>query len=156
MATDSVRSASHQRLFVGRALQHLGTAWVRELGERLLEARWPTEAGFRPGCVGVMLCADRLGPASQKDISSEVGLDPSDLVGIIDILETAGLVARERDEADRRRHAIVLTPLGRRRADELRKIVSELNETMLAPLDAPGRDTFVELLDTLVAHHRRR
>jgi DNA-binding MarR family transcriptional regulator len=149
-------TASHRRLFVGRALQHLGTGWVRGLGERLEAARWPLEAGFRPGCVGVMLCADYLGAASQRDIGHEVGLDPSDVVGIIDILEDAGLVARERDQADRRRHAIVLTPLGRQRVGKLRVLVSDLNETMLAPLEEGERDRFGRLLETLVAHHRRR
>jgi MarR family transcriptional regulator, lower aerobic nicotinate degradation pathway regulator len=84
-----------------------------------------------------------------------MGLDPSDVVGLIDILEAAGLVARERDETDRRRYAIVLTPLGRERAQELRAMVTALNEELLSPLDADERASFVAMLGRLVEHHRR-
>jgi DNA-binding MarR family transcriptional regulator len=144
------------RLPVGRAFQHLGTVWARAMGECLSEAEWPAEAGFRPGCVGVMLVADRLASASQKELSDAMGLDPSDVVGLIDILERAGLVARERDATDRRRYAIVLTPLGRQRAQELRSMVTALNEELLSPLDDDERAGFVAMLARLVEHHRRR
>jgi DNA-binding MarR family transcriptional regulator len=148
-------SAPIGRLPVGRAFQHLGTVWARAMGECLSAAGWPADAGFRPGCVGVMLFADRLGRASQKELSDAMGLDPSDVVGLIDILEAAGLVARERDETDRRRYAIVLTPLGRERAQELRAMVTALNEELLSPLDADERASFVAMLGRLVEHHRR-
>ena len=149
-------SATGARVPVGRAFQHLGTVWARAMGERLTAAGWPVEAGFRPGCVGVMLVADRLTSASQKELSDAVGLDPSDLVGLIDILERAGLIARERDRADRRRHAIVLTALGRQRAEELRQLARALNDELLSPLEEDERAAFVAMLGRLVEHHRRR
>jgi DNA-binding MarR family transcriptional regulator len=143
-----------QRIGLGRAFHQLGAVWTRAIGERLVAARWPAEAGFRPGCVGVMLCLQRIAPASQREISAEVDLDPSDVVGVVDILEAAGLVERRRDPADRRRYAVALTALGRRRARQLRALVAELQAELLAPLEEDERETLVTLLDKLRQHHR--
>jgi DNA-binding MarR family transcriptional regulator len=51
-------------------------------------------------------------PVSQREISDHLGLDASDVVGVLDILEAAHMVQRQRDPNDRRRHAVVLTERG--------------------------------------------
>ncbi|MBO0776568.1 MAG: MarR family transcriptional regulator, partial [Actinobacteria bacterium] len=44
----------------------------------------------------------RAGPLSPSDLARRAGLHPATLTGILDRLERAGWVARERDPADRR------------------------------------------------------
>src|SRR6266567_923520 len=55
------------------------------------------EAGLRWPHVGVLSCLAEFGPAAQKDISTRLRIDASDLVSVLDDLERAGLVRRERD-----------------------------------------------------------
>lgn len=63
-----------------------------------------------------LLKVDELGPLTLKDLSEEVYLNPSTLVGIVDRMEAAGLFTRERSVRDRRRVRISLTDAGRRLA----------------------------------------
>lgn len=60
-----------------------------------------------------MLKIDELGPLTIKDLSEEVFLNPSTIVGIVDRLEKHDLFARERSVKDRRKVRILLTEKGR-------------------------------------------
>src|SRR5882672_10851180 len=63
----------------------------------------------------VVLSAVRdLAPVAQADLGRSVGLDPKDLVGILNDLQTQGMVVREPDPKDRRKNAVSLTPDGER------------------------------------------
>ena len=50
---------------------------------------------------------------SLKDLSARIQLHPSTVVGVVDRLESKGLVARKTDTADRRRVKLSLTAAGR-------------------------------------------
>src|SRR5207253_1063758 len=78
----------------------------REVGDVMATEQWAIDAGFRPPCMGVLSVVAKLGPVSQRAISDHLGLDASDVVGVLDILEQAGMVERRRDPDDRRRHAV--------------------------------------------------
>src|SRR5439155_20249176 len=84
----------------------------REIHELMAEEPWAVDAGFRPPCMGVLAVVEKRQPVSQREISDYLGLDASDVVGVLDNLEAAHLVQRRRDPADRRRHAVVLTEPG--------------------------------------------
>lgn len=60
-----------------------------------------------------MLKIDELGPLTVKDLSEEVYLNPSTIVGIVDRLEKHGIFSRERSVKDRRKVRISLTEKGR-------------------------------------------
>jgi DNA-binding MarR family transcriptional regulator len=53
------------------------------------------------------------GPLSLKDLSARIQLHPSTVVGVVDRLESKGLVARKTDSEDRRRVKLSLTAAGR-------------------------------------------
>ena len=125
----------------------------RAMGERMAHERWALEAGFRPGCVGVLQVVAATEPVSQREVSDRLLLDPSDLVSLVDILERAGLVERRRDPADRRRYALATTEAGRRAAARLRQVAREAHERVLAPLDDDERRRLADLLSRIVEHH---
>ncbi|GAB1326468.1 MarR family winged helix-turn-helix transcriptional regulator [Streptomyces sennicomposti] len=95
----------------------------------------------------VVLSAVRdLAPVAQADLGRGVGLDPKDLVGVLNDLQSAGLVLREPDPRDRRKNAVSLTAEGVRLLERCERAAREANDTLLGPLSAAERDRFMELL----------
>ncbi|MER5434429.1 MarR family winged helix-turn-helix transcriptional regulator [Streptomyces sp. NPDC002588] len=95
----------------------------------------------------VVLSAVRdLAPVAQADLGRSVGLDPKDVVGILNDLQSAALVVREPDPNDRRKNAVALTDEGGRLLRRCEKAAREANDTLLAPLTAAERDQFTALL----------
>lgn len=64
----------------------------------------------------------------QRQVAADMGLDPSQLVAIIDELEDKGLVARTPDPNDRRNKLIVATDAGRAVCDRAHALSGEANE----------------------------
>ncbi|MFE7445399.1 MarR family winged helix-turn-helix transcriptional regulator [Streptomyces chartreusis] len=95
----------------------------------------------------VVLSAVRdLAPVAQADLGRGVRLDPKDLVGILNDLQSAGLVVREPDPKDRRKNAVSLTGEGARLLGRCEKAAREANDALLAPLSSAERDRFTDLL----------
>ncbi len=119
----------------------------REIHELMAGEEWAVDAGFRPPCMGVLDVVARLQPVSQREISDRLGLDASDVVGVLDILEHANLVERRRDPQDRRRHAVVLTQPGESAAHRFAALRAEAEARVLSGLDPDERRLFVDLLE---------
>ncbi|NEB05391.1 MarR family transcriptional regulator [Streptomyces sp. SID13726] len=95
----------------------------------------------------VVLSAVRdLAPVAQADLGRGVRLDPKDLVGVLNDLQSAGLVVREPDPRDRRKNAVSLTGEGARLLKRCEKAAREANDELLAPLSPAERDRFTGLL----------
>lgn len=69
--------------------------------------------------------------ASQTQLSELLAIDASDMVRLIDSLETHGWVARERDAKDRRRQIIIPTKKGRKIQTDLASLVASAEERAL-------------------------
>ncbi|WP_329332738.1 winged helix DNA-binding protein [Streptomyces sp. NBC_00663] len=95
----------------------------------------------------VVLSAVReLQPVAQADIGRGVGLDPKDLVGVLNDLQAEGLVVRDLDPRDRRKNAVSLTEAGARLLKRCEKAARKANDELLAPLSPTERDRFMDLL----------
>jgi DNA-binding MarR family transcriptional regulator len=95
----------------------------------------------------VVLSAVRdLAPVAQADLGRGVRLDPKDLVGVLNDLQSAGLVVREPDPRDRRKNAVSLTERGARLLKRCEKAARAANDELLAPLSEAEREQFMEML----------
>jgi DNA-binding MarR family transcriptional regulator len=95
----------------------------------------------------VVLSAVRdLAPVAQADLGRSVGLDPKDLVGFLNELQSAGLVVREPDPNDRRKNAVSLTTDGERLLERCERAAREANDALLGPLTAVEQELFTALL----------
>jgi DNA-binding MarR family transcriptional regulator len=122
----------------------------RHISELMAQDEWATQAGFRPPCMGVLAVVAGLQPVSQRAISDQLGLDASDVVGVLDVLEAAGLIERGRDPEDRRRHAVVLTEKGKWAAQRFDCLRAEAEARALAGLGPDERRQLSELLTRAV------
>ncbi len=111
--------------------------------------RWFTEAlkpsELTPKHVGVLLQV-RAQPTSQQALIERVGVDPSKLVGLLNDLEDEGLIVRRRDPTDRRRHIVELSKTGRAHVAAGERAIAEVEERLLAGLDAEERTQLHRLL----------
>ncbi|MGW4564863.1 MarR family winged helix-turn-helix transcriptional regulator [Streptomyces sp. NPDC004561] len=95
----------------------------------------------------VVLSAVRdLAPVAQADLGRGVALDPKDVVGVLNDLQSAGLVVRAPDPRDRRKNAVSLTDDGARLLVRCERAARAANDELLAPLTAAERDQFMGLL----------
>jgi len=116
---------------------------------RFAEALEPLR--LRPKHFALLNFVDRGAGSSQQELGERLGLDPSGLVAVIDDLENAGLLERRRHPSDRRRHAIHLTPNGRRKLARAREVAMEREAELLEPLDEHDAKVLHELLMKVVA-----
>ena len=114
------------------------------------------EAGFELYDYSVLAILAEGDRETQATIADALAVDPSRLVALLDSLEHRGLVVRQRDPHDRRRHVVSITPDGKRIHAQLRKLTREVEAQFFAPLDPENRKLFHTLLMQLIAHHDPR
>ena len=90
----------------------LGRAAAR--GHRLVAEALASE-GLRMMHHAVLSAVAELGPVSQAELGRTLGIDPKDMVAIVNDLQKEGLVTRTPDPEDRRKNAIGISDDGRRR-----------------------------------------
>jgi DNA-binding MarR family transcriptional regulator len=89
------------------------------------------------------------GGLPQRELMQEMDVDPSILVTLLNPLEEEGLVARQRDPSDRRRHIVTLTPAGERQLASAARAQTDAEDALFASLDADQREQLRTLLIAL-------
>jgi DNA-binding MarR family transcriptional regulator len=105
--------------------------------------------GLHPMHFGLMLMIDAEEPISQHELGDRTGIDPSSMVGRMDVLAELGLVERIRGTEDRRCYEIRLTPAGRRLLGKLREEAKAHGDRFFARLTRSERRQLHELLAKL-------
>lgn len=99
----------------------------------------------------VLAVLDTFAPSSQHQLAGRLGMHPTIMVKVVDVLEQEGLVARTRDPADRRQYALTLTPAGRRELQALEPDVARADAEITRLLAPPERDRLLALLTQALA-----
>ena len=86
----------------------------------------------------------------QRTLARSISYDAATIGGVIDRLETRGLVLRESNPDDRRVRLIRLTPAGLQTLKKAIPLVLRAQEHMLKPLSATERKEFMRLFARVV------
>ncbi|WP_043267451.1 MarR family winged helix-turn-helix transcriptional regulator [Streptomyces sp. CT34] len=126
----------------------LGRAAAR--GHRLVAEALATE-GMRMTHHAVLSAVAELGPVSQAELGRTVGIDPKDMVAIVNDLQCDGLVTRTPDPSDRRKNAVGISAEGTRRLRRTQRLGDAANAELTAALSDEERAQLIALLTRIVA-----
>jgi MarR family transcriptional regulator, lower aerobic nicotinate degradation pathway regulator len=125
------------------------TAEVARMGRRLVTES-VAQDGKRRQHFTVLTSLAEQGPASQAELGRRLWIDRSDLHALLAELEGDGLVARVRDDRDRRRNVVTLTRAGRSALARLNKRIDAAQEALLKPLSGVERQELRRLLHKIL------
>jgi DNA-binding MarR family transcriptional regulator len=86
------------------------------------------------------------GEQNQSDLATTLGLDPTNVVALLNELEADDLIERRRSPADRRRHTVTLTAAGQRRLTDAEHLLAGVERRVLSSLTSDEQATFYKLL----------
>jgi DNA-binding MarR family transcriptional regulator len=109
----------------------------------------PFDLRVRSYSVLVLAC-EHSGGLGQRQIADELGLDPSQIVGLVDDLESRKFIARQVDPEDRRNKRITATASGRTLCAEVQLAIETDRTTALADLSAGDLARLRRLLQVVV------
>ena len=84
--------------------------------------------------------------AIQQQLSTDMGIDPSAMVTLIDELERRDLAERRRRPGDRRAWEVAITPKGRRTLQRAKRLAAAVEDEILGGLTAAERAQLLTLL----------
>ena len=113
----------------GSLVARTGRQWRRAV-DRRLQPFGLTEAMWLP----LIHLARATAPTRQKDLAASLVRDGSSVVRLLDALETAHLIERHGETADRRAKTITLTALGMSTIDQVEAVSRQVRNTALAEL----------------------
>ncbi|HET9731416.1 MAG TPA: MarR family transcriptional regulator [Acidimicrobiales bacterium] len=102
----------------------------------------------------VLAGLEQFGPTSQATLGRRLGIDRSDIVAVLNRLQSDKLVFRTQDKTDRRRNVIKVTPAGKGHLRRLDTVVKGAQDALLVALSHRQRQQLMTLLQSLVEHHR--
>jgi MarR family transcriptional regulator, lower aerobic nicotinate degradation pathway regulator len=105
-----------------------------------------TSVGLTPALFAVLNVLGAREATIQQQLSSDMGIDPSAMVKLINELEDAGLADRRRRPNDRRAWEVTITPKGRRTLQRARRLASQVEDEVLGGLTATDRRQLLTLL----------
>ena len=107
------------------------------------------EHGLKARSFSVLVLASGDARPSQRDLAEFLRLDPSQVVSLVDDLQSRGLVGRQPDPSDRRANVVVATDAGRTLAAAAREAARVAEERVHAQLSEEERELLTGLLRRL-------
>jgi DNA-binding MarR family transcriptional regulator len=101
-----------------------------------------------PGRVGILLLLEANPGVTQGRLAQAVSLERSTMVGVVDLLESRGLIERRRG-ADRRTNGLWLTDPGRELVARLKRRIQLHERRVAARLSVQERAQLLALLEKL-------
>jgi DNA-binding MarR family transcriptional regulator len=102
--------------------------------------------GLTPASFGLLNLLGARSGATQRELGSAMGIDPSTMVSLLDELEAAGLAKRRPHPKDRRAREVVTTSKGRRLLERGRQMALQVEDEVLGGLNAGERRELLKLL----------
>jgi DNA-binding MarR family transcriptional regulator len=107
--------------------------------------------GLTPALFAVLNVLGARDGTIQQQLSTDMGIDPSAMVKLINEVEEAGLAERRRRPNDRRAWEVTITPKGRRTLQRAKRLASNVEDEVLAGLSTTDRQQLMTLLRRALA-----
>jgi MarR family transcriptional regulator, lower aerobic nicotinate degradation pathway regulator len=107
--------------------------------------------GLTPALFAVLNVLGAREGTIQQQLSTDMGIDPSAMVKLINELEEAGLAERRRRPNDRRAWEVKITPKGRHTLQQAKQLASDVEDEILGGLTAADRRQLLALLRKALA-----
>ena len=134
ISVDTYRLEDQVGFLLRRAHQRYAALFTAQIAE-LTPPQFATLARLR-----------EIGQTSQNQLGTLVAMDAATIKGVIDRLHARDFVALSRDDDDRRRVVVTLTPLGHATVQALLAPARAIMREAMAPLTGREAGTFLRLL----------
>jgi MarR family transcriptional regulator for hemolysin len=118
---------------------------------RAFDGALAAAGGSRPVWLVLLSLTSRTA-ASQRELAEAIGIRGPTLTHHLDVMETAGLVTRRRDPANRRVQLVALTPAGHAMFLRLRDAVAAFDQGLRRGFSEPDIAAIEQFLDRLRAN----
>src|SRR3954452_3028637 len=105
--------------------------------------------GIRPRHVAALIELRDRGELTQQALCGQLHLDPTNLVTILNELETRGYATRRRDPDDRRRHLVEVSKKGLAVIEKVSEVMDGVEDDLLAGLEPAERAQVEPLLTSI-------
>src|SRR3954447_4098214 len=105
--------------------------------------------GIRPRHVAALIELRDRGELTQQSLCSQLHLDPTNLVAILNELEQRGYATRRRDPEDRRRHIVEVSKKGIAVIDKVSKVMDGVEDDLLDGFEPAEREQLEGLLTSV-------
>ncbi|MFF1610570.1 MarR family winged helix-turn-helix transcriptional regulator [Amycolatopsis sp. NPDC058278] len=102
--------------------------------------------GLRPRHLIALTVLRDGGGSSQQDLAKILEMDSTNVVTLLNELETENLIERRRSPADRRRHLVELTDVGAKLLARAEFALTAVEDEVFSALDGEQRETLYTLL----------
>jgi DNA-binding MarR family transcriptional regulator len=139
----------------GAAACHRSSALLDHLARltRLRAESALAPLGLRPRHLVLLTVLRDHGSPTQQALAAALHTDRTNLVGLLNELESDALILRRRSAEDRRRHIVELTTHGQSRLAEAESALADAENEVLGALDAEERETLYSLLVRATTSH---
>lgn len=106
--------------------------------------------GITPVQFAALQCVLTNPGIDQRTLAGAIGQDASTTTGVIDRLESRGLMSRHPSPTDRRARCLDITEPGRKLLEEVTPAVLRAQDVLLEPLPEADRAEFMRMIEILV------